>query len=75
MKSSIDKLKFNHWLNIRKTSLTVLNKLLGDRINLKISLDNLNVVDSNSLDAICDVLKIKPDDILRINIKSNKYRS
>ncbi len=64
MKSSIDKLKFNHWLNIRKTSLTVLNKLLGDRINLKISLDNLNVVDSNSLDAICDVLKIKPDDIL-----------
>ena len=41
MKSNIDQLKFNHWLNIRKMSLAVLNKLLADRINFKISFNNL----------------------------------
>jgi hypothetical protein len=63
MKSTIDKLKFNHWLNIRKMSLAVLNKLLEGKVNYKISFDTLDEIDNYSQNLICDVLKIKPEDI------------
>ena len=63
MKSAIDKLKFNHWLNIRKMSLAVLNKLLEGKVNYKISFDSLDEIDNYSQNLICDVLKIKPEDI------------
>ena len=41
----LDKIKFNHWLNVRKMSIDYLNSLMGKNVNYEISLDNLDTVD------------------------------
>lgn len=65
MGNRIDKLKLNHWLNVRKTTLEVLNKLLSKHINQKIDINDLNKVDDYSIDKIADVLSIPKSHILK----------
>ena len=65
MSNRIDKLKLNHWLNVRKTTLEVLNKLLSKHINQKIDINDLDKVDDYSIDKIADVLSIPKGHILQ----------
>ena len=41
MSNRVDGIKLNHWLNVRKTSLDVLNKHLSSYINYQITFENL----------------------------------
>ena len=52
MDSRIDKVKLNHWLNIRKTTLDVLNGLLKKHINFELTFDNLDQLDNNSVEKL-----------------------
>ena len=58
MSNRIDKTKLNHWLNIRKTSIDVLNGLLSNKLNHKISLDDLESLDNHSIEIISETLSI-----------------
>ena len=49
MSNRVDKIKLNHWLNIRKTSLDVLNKRLEKHVNYEITFDNLDQLDRASV--------------------------
>ena len=42
----VDKFRLIHWLNIRKTTIDVLNQLLSNKINRKISLDDFEYLDN-----------------------------
>ena len=64
MSNRIDKLKLNHWLNIRKTTVEVLNALLSKDVNYKISLDDLNNIDDHVTDKIAAVLSVPKSYIL-----------
>ena len=61
----IDKIKLNHWLNIRKTTLSVLNDKLRRHSNFKIDLENLESVSENSAKIISQVLDIDLNEILK----------
>ena len=41
----VDKFRLIHWLNIRKTTIDVLNQLLSNKINRKLSLDDFEYLD------------------------------
>ena len=64
MNNRISRVKLNHWLNIRKTTLSVLNNLLKNHINFYLSLENLNQLDNHSVDKLAEVLSIPPSYIL-----------
>ena len=61
----IDKIKLNHWLNIRKTTLSVLNEKLRRYSNFKIDLENLESVSENSAKIISQVLDIDLNEIIK----------
>ena len=58
MSNRIDKIKLNHWLNIRKTSLDVLNDLLSKHLNYTINFENLQNLDEHAIDKISEVLSV-----------------
>jgi len=60
---SLDRLRLNRWLNIRKTTIEQLNKDLKNKLNFKISLDNCENLDDYSINLISDYLDISPDKI------------
>ena len=64
MSNRIDKIKLNHWLNIRKTTIHVLNKLLSKDLNYEINFDNLDQVDDRVIKKIGSVLSIPIENIL-----------
>ena len=64
MNNRISRVKLNHWLNIRKTTLSVLNKLLKSHINFHLTLESLNQLDNHSVDKLAEVLSIPPSYIL-----------
>jgi hypothetical protein len=64
MSNRIDKIKLNHWLNIRKTTIEILNKLLGNSLNYKLSLENLENLDEHSIEKIAKVLSISKINII-----------
>ena len=41
----VDKFKLIHWLNIRKTTVEVLNNLLSNKINKKVSTQDFENLD------------------------------
>ena len=65
LKNKIDEVKLNHWLNIRKTTFEVLNNCLADRINFKISKNNLAELDKFSIEKIAEVLEIPTSYLLQ----------
>ena len=72
----LDKIKFNHWLNVRKMSIDYLNSLMGKNVNYEISLDNLDTVDVNVIIKIAEILSV-PEDYLLENsdVPSFVYKS
>ncbi len=60
---SLDKIKLNRWLNIRKITLDQLNIDLKKKLNFKISLDNCHDLDAYTIKTISDYLKISLDKI------------
>ena len=67
MSNRIDQIKFNHWLNIRKTSIDVLNDLLRNFINYQINFSNLDQADEHTVDKIAEILSIPKSYILKSN--------
>lgn len=62
----VDKFKLIHWLNVRKTTFEVLNQLLGNKINYKISRNNLDKIEDNYLlNLIAEKLNIPVEKILK----------
>jgi hypothetical protein len=66
MSNRIDKLKLNHWLNIRKTTIQVLNKSLGNSLNYKLTFENLDNLDEHSIEKIAKALLIPKDNIIEV---------
>ncbi len=64
MNNRIDKLKLNHWLNIRKTTIQVLNELLKKDLNYEINFENLDETDERAISKIASVLSIPVENIL-----------
>lgn len=60
---SIDKIKFNRWLNIRKTTINQLNKDLNSKLNFKITFDNCHGIDDYAIDVISKYLEISEEKI------------
>ena len=52
MSNRVDGIKLNHWLNVRKTSLDVLNKHLSSYINYQITFENLDQLDDHAINQI-----------------------
>jgi len=65
MDNRIDKIKLNHWLNIRKTTIHVLNELLRDHLNYELTFDNLNKAGQHSIDKIAEILSVPKSYILK----------
>ena len=63
----LDKIKLNRWLNVRKTSLEHLNKLLKNKINFKITLDNCDSLDKFSVNIIAETLDVPVSKLLKKN--------
>ncbi len=63
----LDKIKFNRWLNIRKTTIDQLNKDLKHKLNFEISFGNCENLDDYSIKIISEYLKILPS-----KLKKNK---
>jgi len=64
MSNRVDSVKLNHWLNIRKTSLHVLNRRLKNHINYEITFNNLEQLDEHAIDQIVKILSIPKNFIL-----------
>ena len=54
----IDKIKLNHWLNIRKTTLKVLNEKLRRHTNFELNFENLNHITDNTGNLIAQILDV-----------------
>ncbi|MAV76788.1 MAG: hypothetical protein CMG02_00350 [Candidatus Marinimicrobia bacterium] len=61
MSNRVDGIKLNHWLNVRKTSLDVLNKHLSSYINYQITFENLDQLDDHAINQIVKFLSIPKD--------------
>ena len=61
----VDKFRLIHWLNIRKTTVEVLNKLLANKINQKISFNDFEELNIYTAEKIADVLSIPVSNILK----------
>ena len=72
----VDKYRLIHWLNIRKTTIEVLNELLANKINKKISLDDFENIDMYTAKEIATVLSIPVSNILKVDeVPSFLFRS
>ena len=60
---SLDKIKLNRWLNIRKTTIGQLNRDLKNKINFRISFNNCQDLDVYTIKVISDYLEIAVDKI------------
>ena len=60
---SLDKIKLNRWLNIRKTTIGQLNRDLKNKINFRISFNNCQNLDVYTIKVISDYLEIAVDKI------------
>ena len=60
---SLDKIKLNRWLNIRKTTIGQLNRDLKNKINFRISFNNCQDLDEYTINVISDYLEITVDKI------------
>ena len=65
MSNRIDKIKLNHWLNIRKTTVDVLNDMLSKHLNFSLSFDNLDKLDEHAIEKIAEVLSIPKNNIIK----------
>ena len=65
MSNRIDKIKLNHWLNIRKTTVDVLNEMLSKHLNFSLSFDNLDKLDEHAIEKIAEVLSIPKNNIIK----------
>ena len=65
MNNRIDKIKLNHWLNIRKMTIDVLNDHLSKHINLSVSFENLDSLDDHAIDKISEVLSIPKNNLIK----------
>ena len=63
----VDKYRLIHWLNIRKTTVEVLNELLINKINKKISFDDFENLDMYTAKEIANVLSIPVSNILKVD--------
>ena len=61
----VDKFKLIHWLNIRKTTIHVLNELLSNKINKKLSLEDFENLDMYTASEIANTLSIPVSNILK----------
>ena len=61
----VDKFKLIHWLNIRKTTIEVLNDLLSHKINKKLSFEDFENLDLYTATEISEVLSIPVSNILK----------
>ncbi len=61
----VDKYRLIHWLNIRKTTVDVLNELLSNKINKTISFDDFESLDLYTATKIANVLSIPVENILK----------
>ena len=64
MSNRIDKIKLNHWLNIRKTTIEVLNELLSKDLNYESNFENLDEIDERVIKKIGSALSIPVENIL-----------
>ena len=62
-KRIIDKVKLIHWLNVRKTTFEYFNTKIKDKINFKLSLENLDQLDEYSIEKIAEFLNIQKNSI------------
>ena len=69
---NLDKIKLNRWLNIRKTTLEVLNKNLRGELNFKVTLENCESLDTYAIDVIAKFLDISSSK-LKKNYKFPTY--
>jgi hypothetical protein len=60
----VDKYRLIHWLNIRKTTVEVLNELLANKINHKISFNDFENLDLYTATEIAEVLSVPVSNIL-----------
>ena len=60
----VDKYKLIHWLNVRKTTVEELNKLLANKINQKISSDDFEDLDIYTAKEVAEALLIPVSNIL-----------
>lgn len=63
----VDKYRLIHWLNIRKTTIEVLNELLKNKVNKKISINDFEKLDMYTAKEIANVLSISISEILKTN--------
>ena len=61
----LDKVRLNRWLNIRKTTIGDLNKLLRSKLNFKITLDNCENLDQFSINNIAEILQTPSSNLLK----------
>ena len=62
----LDKIKLNRWLNIRKTTLEVLNKNLKGELNFKVTIENCESLDTYAIDVIAKFLDISSSKLKKI---------
>jgi len=61
----VDKFRLIHWLNIRKTTVEILNELLANKINQKISFHDFDGLNLYAAEKIAEVLSIPVSNILK----------
>ena len=61
----VDKYRLIHWLNIRKTTIEILNELLSNKINRKITINDFEDLDMYTATEIAEVLSIPVSNILK----------
>ena len=63
----LDRIKLNRWLNVRKTTIEHLNKLLKNKLNFKFTLDNCDSLDKFSINTIAETLDVPAEKLLKKN--------
>ena len=63
----LDKIKLNRWLNVRKTTIEHLNKLLENKLNFKVTLENCDSLDKFSINLIAETLDVPVGKLLKKN--------
>lgn len=64
MSNRLDAIKLNHWLNVRKMSLDVFNKLLAKNTNHKVFLNNLENLDTHTINEVEKILDVPKEFLL-----------
>ena len=63
MDIKIEKIKLNHWLNIRRTTLKVLNNKLKNYLNFELTFKNLGKLDKYAIEKLAEILAIPVSNI------------